>query len=214
MFGDPVRNPMGWLRIKFDKLLTSIDSGWSPRCETRAAEEDEWGVLKLGAVTTCRYIESKNKALPVNLQPKELLEVKPGDLLFSRKNTAQLVAACALVMTTPPKLMLSDLIFRFRLAPNAPICPEYLWALLTHQGKRREIQSLATGAAGSMPNISKKKLREIPIELPPYEMQTKFVEAFAKCEHLRQLQAHKAHKQDNLFNSLQQRAFRGELTAE
>jgi type I restriction enzyme S subunit len=119
LFGDPLANPMGWPRLSLGSLLTNIESGWSPTCLDRPVKGDEWGVLKLGAVTWCEYDSSENKALPPEITPDPRLEVKTGDLLFTRKNTYDLVAACALVRSTPPKLLMSDLIFRFRLRPDA-----------------------------------------------------------------------------------------------
>ena len=93
MFGDPVTNPMGWEIEGFDNWLDNIDSGWSPKCLNRKALIHEWGVLKLGAVTWCEFDDSDQKALPPSLTPRRELEVAPGDLLFVRKNTHDLVAA-------------------------------------------------------------------------------------------------------------------------
>ena len=97
MFGDPVTNPMGWEIEGFDNWLDNIDSGWSPKCLNRKALIGEWGVLKLGAVTWCEFDDSDQKALPPSLAPRPELEVAPGDLLFTRKNTHDLVAAVAYV---------------------------------------------------------------------------------------------------------------------
>ena len=102
MFGDPVRNEKGWNKEPFSKLLVDIESGKSPKCEARQADKDEWGVLKLGAVTSCIYKPEENKALPQDVNPVTKHEVKAGDLLFSRKNTYELVAACAYVFETRP----------------------------------------------------------------------------------------------------------------
>ena len=131
MFGDPVINTQKWKREILESLLDKIDGGWSPTCHDRQAKENEWGVLKLGAVTTCGYIDSENKALPEDSLPRTALEIKVGDLLFTRKNTFELVAACAYVFETRPKLMLSDLIFRLQLKPGVQIDPLFLWGLLT-----------------------------------------------------------------------------------
>ena len=167
MFGDPTTNPKSWIRVRFSDLLSAIESGRSPNCLDRPVEDEEWGVLKLGAVTWCEYNPLENKALPSNEKPDLSLEVKPGDLLFTRKNTFELVAACALVRSTPPHLLLPDLIFRFRTKPNAPIDLCFLHQLLINPAKRREIQKLASGSASSMPNISKTKLETVLIEVPP-----------------------------------------------
>ncbi|KAA5842593.1 restriction endonuclease subunit S [Pseudomonas chlororaphis] len=211
MFGDPVTNPKGWPQVRFSELLESIDSGTSPVCLDRSAGDNEWAVLKLSAVTRCEYDPSANKALPEGVEPDKSLEVKVGDLLFTRKNTRDLVAACAFVTDTPPRLLLPDLIFRFRLKPLAPVVPRYLQALLAFPGKRKDIQSLAGGSAGSMPNISKAKLSNALIELPPTDLQCEFDRRLKHCDLLREQQRLALAKLDKTFFSLQQQAFAGQL---
>ncbi|GBE51853.1 type-1 restriction enzyme EcoKI specificity protein [bacterium BMS3Bbin14] len=209
MFGDPVTNPKGWKTLPLKDVLERIDSGWSPRCYDREPSEGEWGVLKLGAVTTCSYIERESKALPSDLSPRPELEVQKGDLLFTRKNTYDLVAACALVHSTRSKLLLSDLIFRLRIKDPKTVTPAYLWALLTHAGKRKQIQGLAGGAAGSMPNISKGRLMEQEIEIPDNDLQIKFSLFLSKIIDLKNKLISKGEGTELLFKSLTQRAFRG-----
>jgi type I restriction enzyme S subunit len=211
LFGDPVFNPKGWSRVSFRDLLVNIDSGWSPTCLDRAASAEEWGVLKLGAVTWCEYDDAENKALPANVAPATHLEVKQGDLLFTRKNTYDLVAACALVRNTRPRLMMSDLIFRFRLRPDAEIDPCFLHQLLIYPSKRNQIQKLAGGSAGSMPNISKARLEGISIELPPLALQKDLRRFLDSVENLKKNNRAALSEKEELFCSLRSRAFRGEL---
>lgn len=209
MFGDPVSNPHGWSRVVFSELLDRIESGTSPVCLDRPAEGDEWAVLKLGAVTRCEFDPSANKALPSSLEPDPSLEVKAGDLLFTRKNTPDLVAACAFVSKTPPRLLLPDLIFRLCLKDSAAVRPQYLQALLTHPGKRKEIQRLAGGSAGSMPNISKSKLMGASIELPPIGIQMKFEQRLIAIYEIREKYQRSLSALDSCLASLQKRAFSG-----
>lgn len=211
MFGDPVANPKGWPRVRFASLLENIDSGWSPVCIDRPAHGDEWGVLKLGAVTSCVYKDSENKALPDDVKFDSKIEVKPGDLLFSRKNTYNLVAACALVDSTRERLMLSDLIFRFRLNSDAKVEKQYLHSLLIYPTKRSEVQKLAGGSSGSMPNISKGRLLELDIELPPVSLQQIYSTHIQSIEALQAVHRTSLAELDTLFASIQHRAFRGEL---
>ena len=174
MFGDPVTNPMNWPRVPLAQILDRIESGASPVCLDRPANEVEWAVLKLGAVTRCVFDAAQNKAMNPSTRFDSSLEVRPGDLLFSRKNTYSLVAACALVERTPTRLLIPDLIFRLVPKPEAALSKVYLHALLTYPSKRSEIQKLAGGSAGSMPNISKAKLLQALVELPPIDMQRQF----------------------------------------
>ena len=211
MFGDPVKNLKQWKRLPFSELLENIDSGWSPVCLDRPVSGEEWGVLKLGAVTWCEYNPSENKAIPIDIKPKPELEVKAGDILFTRKNTYELVAACVLVRETPPRLMMPDLIFRFRLRSDSDIDSCFLHQLLIYPTKRINIQKLAGGSSGSMPNISKAKLQTISIEIPPLPLQKEFTQRVEAVEKLKATHRASLSQLEALFASLQHRAFRGEL---
>lgn len=211
MFGDPVRNEKGWDKTQFSELLADIESGKSPKCEARQAEPDEWGVLKLGAVTRCKFDEAENKALPKDVSPSVRDEVKVGDLLFSRKNTYELVAACAYVFQTRAKLLMPDLIFRFVLKQGVEINPIFLWKLLTCDSQRKAIQSLAAGAAGSMPNISKANLKTVRLPTPPLPLQNQFAAIVEKVEALKSRYQQSLIDLEALYGVLSQQAFKGEL---
>jgi len=74
-------------------VIADLQNGWSPKCLTRPAESEEWGVLKVGAVSFGWFDERQNKALPSNLKPREQYEVKAGDLVISLANITQYVGA-------------------------------------------------------------------------------------------------------------------------
>jgi type I restriction enzyme S subunit len=207
MFGDPATNPKGWPRVRFSELLEKIDSGRSPKCLDRPASGNEWGVLKLGAVTWCEYDSGENKALPPDTDPRPELEVRPNDLLFARKNTYELVAACALVRSSRPRLLLSDLIFRLQLRPDAQLDKEFLHQLLIYPTKRRVVQTLAGGSAGSMPNISKGRLEMLLIEVPPLDQQRRFAVYASRIEQFKTAHRTSLIKLDALLDSLRERAF-------
>jgi len=211
MFGDPVSSMHRWPVAILGNLLSGITSGKSPICLDRSAGDGEWGVLKLGAITKCVYLPGENKALPPNESPDERHEVHSGDVLFSRKNTRELVAASAFVEETPVRLLLPDLIFRFEIRDDTLLVPRYLHRLLIQPSQRRKIQYLAGGSAASMLNISKGRLSRIEVPLPPASLQRKFSERIVMIE--QQIKLYHAYlwKLDHLFGSLQARAFRSEL---
>lgn len=211
MFGDPVRNEEGWDKKPFSDLLLNIESGKSPKCEARPASEEEWGVLKLGAITRCEFDVSQNKALPEETAPTVKHEIKAGDLLFSRKNTYELVAACAYVYETRPRLLMPDLIFRFVFKKDAEVNPIYIWKLLTNESQRKAIQSFAAGAAGSMPNISKANLKTAQLPVPPIELQNQFATIVDKVKELKFCYQQSMSDLGSLYGALSQQAFKGEL---
>ncbi len=210
MFGDPVSNPKGWAKKELNCLLRSIDSGKSLKCESRVAKDSEWGILKVSAVTSGKYKNNENKAFLGDARLISKYEVKAGDLLFTRKNTHKLVAAVSYVFETEGKKSLPDLIFRLNIKDENELSSVYLHGLLACSSQRAEIQALAGGAAGSMPNISKANLSKILLPVPDIKSQKKYEEIVYKHRKLIKDLSF-APKYDSLFNALSQKAFSGQL---
>ncbi|MDO8278755.1 MAG: restriction endonuclease subunit S [Burkholderiaceae bacterium] len=208
MFGDPATNPKGWPIEKLDSLLRSIDSGHSPVCHTRKRLNQEWCVLKLSALTGSEYHESEHKVLPEEVAPDQTVEVRRGDLLISRKNTAELVGTAAYVWDTQGKALLPDLIFRLNVADSNRLNSVYLWGLLTLPVKRVQINALASGSAGSMPNISKARLKTLDIEVPPLDRQTAYAQALEQIISIRSQQSTATAKAQATFDALLANAFK------
>ena len=99
------------------------------------------------------------------------VEVHRGELLFTRKNTPDLVGMAAYVFETPEKLMMPDLIFR--LVTNERMTPIFLWQLINNREFRPVIQGISGGSAKSMSNISKERLKNIEVICPPISEQKK-----------------------------------------
>lgn len=129
MFGDLVTNSKGWIVEELSKCLINIENGKSFVCENYSRKGKYPAILKFSAVTYGIYDYSENKALTNEELFIESVEVKKGDLLFTRKNTPELVGMSAYVYETPPNLMMTDLIFRLNTNEN---CNKvYLWKLIT-----------------------------------------------------------------------------------
>lgn len=204
MFGDtPGSTPLG-------QLLTHIETGVSPKCEARPADADEVGVLKLGAVTYGDFRPSENKAFTGDLGILKGTEVRRGDVLMTRKNTPELVGAVALVGNVRAGLHLPDLVFRLTL-DESQVTGEYLQAQMMSRTTRARVRALAGGSAQSMSNISMARLRGLGIAAPPMERQTEFGNRVQAIRALREKVLADVRAMDELFASLQSRAFRGEL---
>ncbi len=156
---------------KLRDVVADLENGWSPKCLTRPAEDSEWGVLKLGAVSFGAFDESENKALPKHLKPKSALEVKAGQILISRANVTRLVGATTLIEATRDKLMLCDKIFRVVMRTPSPIDGRFLLEVLRTSAVRIQIESKVTGTSPTMKNISKPSLLGLTFPLPPIKDQ-------------------------------------------
>lgn len=197
--------------VPLGEVVTSIDSGTSPKCEARPATPDEWGVLKLGAVTYGIFDEAENKAFLQDVGSMVKNEVRAGDVLMTRKNTRELVGAVALVEDgVRERLLLPDLIFRLRLDVDQ-LHPRFFHGLMSTRAMRDAVRNLSSGSAASMPNISKTRLRDLSLNLPDMTVQTEFARRIASMDALRRRVLQARAVEDELFASLQFRAFRGEL---
>jgi type I restriction enzyme, S subunit len=160
----------GWEWTTVGNVLLNIRAGKSLKCEERPATPQEWGVLKVSAVSRSNFKPDENKAVPPSFEPPVEYEVQPGDLLISRANTTELVGAVVLVKKTRPHLMLSDK--TLRLEPNEDaVAKSFLQLALRTPIAREFIESNATGTSDSMKNISQDVIRSIPIPLPPLATQ-------------------------------------------
>lgn len=180
IFGNPNTNEKNFKKIKLRDCLINIDNGKSFVCENFARKNKYPAILKLSAVTYGYYNQNENKALINEKMYIPSVAVKQGDLLFTRKNTPELVGMSAYVYDTKPNLMLPDLIFRLN---TTEICNKvYLWKLINHKSFRKNITQISNGSAKSMSNISKERLMDLEIILPPIELQNIFAEFIEKIE--------------------------------
>ena len=196
MFGDPVRNPMQWDTYPLEECLERIDNGKSFICSDKPRTDNNPAILKLSAVTYGDYRPHENKALLDESLFVESAEVHAGDLLFTRKNTPELVGMAAYVQNTPSKLMMPDLIFR--LVPNEKVNAVFLWQLINCKEFRPVIQAISGGSAKSMSNISKERLGKIKVICPPRELQDSLIPFVKQLDKSKVVES--IHRMNVLFN--------------
>ncbi|NQU66113.1 MAG: restriction endonuclease subunit S, partial [SAR324 cluster bacterium] len=166
--------------VSMSEVMVDLQNGWSPKCLARSANAEEWGVLKLGAISYGEYDETANKALPPKFSPKEELEVKVGDILINRGNILSLVGAITHVKKTRSHLMIPDLVFRVVGLNNSLIDTDFLVYVLRMQELKREIESIATGSSPTMKKVTKPALLALRIPLPPIEVQKEIIKVLLK----------------------------------
>ncbi|MGO2941432.1 restriction endonuclease subunit S [Brevibacterium aurantiacum] len=184
-------------QLQGGKSLSSIDDS--------AATKNR--VLKISSVTSGTFKPWESKPVPDDYSPPLSHFSHKGDLLISRANTSELVGASALVHVEPQGLLLPDKIWRFDWLIETQ--PEYFFHLLRTKAIRGRISNMATGSGGSMKNISKPKLLSVQIPRIESNEQREFVKQVRKVDVLRA--KFDESNADQLFASLQSRAFRGEL---
>jgi type I restriction enzyme S subunit len=210
VFGDPVTNPRHWPLRTAGQALSGVEAGWSAKGDDRPRAHDEWAVLKISAVTSGRFDPTQHKVVDEPGPKKRPPIPRRGDLLFSRANTRELVGAVALVEREEERLFLPDKLWR--LVPNRQVAlPEYLRFVLGHRGYRTSLAAHATGTSGSMLNVSKAKLLRMRLPVPPVAHQEPFAAFVWKTYDAQEIINRSAIELNSFFESLVQRAFRGDL---
>lgn len=162
--------PNAWNDLLLGGMLKAIDAGWSPSCPEEPPNVGEWGVLKVSAITSGKYVPSESKRLPSNLKPVPAFEVQEGDVLLARANgVAELVATTVLVGSTQPRLMLSDK--TLRLVPfRDRLTDSYLAHAMSSSRTRMQVNGMLNGSSGQQ-NISQAQIRRLCIPVPPLDEQ-------------------------------------------
>jgi len=162
--------PAHWGVCAVRRAVDRIEQGWSPECEATPADDDTWGVLKAGCLNNGFFDASENKTLPPGLAPMPEYEVCSGDVLMSRASgSPELVGSVALVKETRPKLMLSDKIFRIRLATE--ISPAHFVWMMSSRPTRSQIEQALSGGNGLANNLPQSVLLAFQLAVPPRQEQ-------------------------------------------
>ncbi|MDX3713065.1 restriction endonuclease subunit S domain-containing protein [Streptomyces europaeiscabiei] len=162
--------------VPLKDVLRRVETGWSPVCEPRLPAADEWGVLKLSAVTSGRFVAAEAKALPKGVAPRPRLEVKPGDVLVSRANGVKaLVGVVCPVGDVRPGLMVPDLVFRLVADPEV-LDPRYLAIALASGGLRSQVDEVMRGSSGQY-KISQADVRTLRVPRLALDQQRRIVAA-------------------------------------
>lgn len=166
--------PAGWAWCTLGQLIVSNEAGWSPVCvpESRSTP-DQWGVLKLSAVSWGQFRPREHKLLAPGLEPRPAIEVHDGDFLMSRANTAALVGRSVVADGPPPRLMISDLIIRLRFVDR--VTAEYVNLLNGSRLVRDLYATSSKGTSDTMRKLSRGQILETPVPLPPLAEQRRIV---------------------------------------
>ena len=173
MFGDPIKNPLGWPTMTLDQATEDIVSGQCLNGDAGQLQPGQKAVLKVSAVTYGVFNANEYKVLRDVKQIAKGIYPQKGDLLFSRANTREYVGATALIDQDYPDLMLPDKLWK--LIFKQEIMPVFAKQFLSHPEVRKVLSAMATGTSGSMYNISMEKLKRLEIIVPNMNRQKEYI---------------------------------------
>ncbi|MDB9426874.1 restriction endonuclease subunit S [Microcystis aeruginosa CS-564/01] len=206
MFGDPVTNPKGWEICPMKKIVIETQYGTAEK-----SQEVMGGlpILRMNNITYSGEIDLNSlKWCQIPLKDEDKFTVKRGDLLFNRTNSPELVGKTA-VWRSDDKFAYAGYLIRVRF-DKSKANSEYVSAFLNSAYGKRYLLEKAKPSI-NMSNFSASEFLKIPILLPDIETQHRFDEFVSSTRRMSQRLGNGLADYNNLFNSLLQRAFRGEL---
>ena len=137
------------------------------------------------------------------------LKLKYGDVLFVRTNgNPNYIGRCNIFNLKADDFIFASYLIRCRLKKD--IEPLFLKSFLEAKCGRIILRTKCKTTAGQY-NINTEGLGSIPVPLPPLPLQQKFAKIVEQVEKLKEKQQKSKDKIEEIFNSLMQKAFRGEL---
>jgi type I restriction enzyme S subunit len=204
MFGDPATNENQWNVGTIRDLVSEVKYGTS----SKAGTEGQYPVLRMNNITyrgswdlsDLKYIDIPDKDTPQYL-------VRKGDLLFNRTNSKKLVGKTA-VFEEEATMAYAGYLVRAR--TNEKALPEYVSGYLNSRHGKAVLSHMCKNIVG-MANINAQDFQDIAIAIPPVALQREYVKSLDAVRTSEDVLRRALAEAMDLFNSLVQRAFRGEL---
>jgi len=205
MFGDPVSNPKGWEKKLVEELCLNIVD-----CVNKTAPTVDF-------VTEYKMIRTPNvRNHSVNLESTRFVtldtfriwnrRLKPqrNDIVFTREAPV----GEAGVILSDDQLMLGQRTMIYRV-DESKVNNTYLLFQLMGSDVQRQISNISMGS--TVKHLSVPSCKAFKILVPPIDLQNQFAERVTVIEQQKAIAQASLERSEELFNSLLQKAFKGEL---
>ena len=204
MFGDPMSNPKGWTQKTLGDVLTFQLYG--PRFYNESYSEDGIRIVRITDLDSQGVLDfASMPRLTVSDEDREKYSLMPGDILFAR--TGATVGKVALIQAGDPECIAGAYFIVMRFIDGLDSL--FVRSVLTTASVQAIVWMRSQQSAQQ--NFSGPGLRALPMILPPTNLQKMFAHRVSALESLKKPHRHALSELDQLFASLQHRAFRGEL---
>lgn len=200
MFGDPVKNEMGWEVVQLLKLTTKIGSGATPRGGEESYTSEGISLIRSMNVHNGNF--KYEKLAHINNEQAKILEnvtVEENDILINV--TGASVARSCIVPTQILPARVNQHVSIIRCNINR-VLPHYLNQLLLNQNYQNLLLSIGGTGGATREAITKQQLEQLPIPLPPLDVQKNFSIFIDTTQMKRHLILSGLNKIEKLYKSL------------
>ena len=207
MFGDPGANPKNWRLFSLVDLISEpLRNGLSPSSSGCHPAK----VLTLSAVTGDGFDESAWKEALLARQPEESCLASEHVFLICRGNGNRNLVGRGRF----PRRLLGRYVFPDTMIAAVPdsgkILPMFFETVWDLPSTRSQVLRGARTTNGTF-KINQEVLRDVRLPVPPSSLQQEFDDRTAKIQDIHARQAASRQELDSLFQSMLDRALRGEL---
>ena len=211
MFGDPVTNPKGWKVVELEKILgESFQNGaYFPKDKYSNSE----GSIEMVHMSDAFYGVAKPgnlKRVLASKKEREQYELTEGDVLINRRSlNYEGSAKPCLIPSLKESLIFESSLIRVRV--NQKIVDPIFFYSYMLQPRARAAFVFPYVTKSTISGINQAGLKRVKIVVPPINLQLKYKQIYNQITHTTTNNKNDLKQIDNLFNSLLQKAFRGEL---
>jgi len=161
--------PAGWAAASVEQLTSLVEYGSSAK-----TNEDSTGVpvLRMGNIFNGELVLDNLKYLPTDHDEFPKLFVEPGDLLFNRTNSPELVGKTAVFKGAAHPFSYASYLIRLRAVDG--YAPEFLAAFVNSLHGREWVKRVVTQQVGQA-NVNGTKLQALVVPLPPCAEQGRII---------------------------------------
>lgn len=202
MFGDPIQNNKGWLIKSIEEVVSFID--YRGKTPERSIKEEV--TLITAKNVKFGYYDYSERDFVTNEIYNQIMTrgfPKPGDVLFTTEG-ATLGNVCRI-----PNLQKFALGQRLISMSGEKVTSEYLHYILCSSFFQEQVYKYATGSA--VKGIRSAVLKKLVIPVPDYELQMMFSKLITILEKQIELGKNSQETSKNMFETLIQKTFTGEL---
>lgn len=213
MFGDPVSNPKGWQVKKLSQLSTKIHSGNTPKGGSENYVDQ--GIIFLRSQNVWKnkvilddvaYIdaETHSKMMKSSVKHEDLLMTKTGRI--NTENSS--LGRAAIYLGEDDSANINGHVYLIRIKEG--FNKYFILRILTLPDYYEYIRSICVGGIDKR-QLNKEHIENFPIIQPPMELQNKFSDIVQVIESQKPKLLEQLDLAENLFKTLQQKAFNGTL---
>lgn len=210
MFGDPVKNEKGWEMINLAQVI--VEGPQNGLYKNAKDYGKGYPILRIDSFYDgIVYNIDRLKRVNANDKEAKMFQIYEDNIVINRVNSRSHLGKCALIPKLHEPTLFESNMMRFEV-DNHRANPKFLIQILIQPFMKNQILGRAKDAVNQS-SINQQDVKSFILPLPPITLQNQFAAIAQNIQQQKQQVKQQMEQSEALFQSLLQRAFRGELVA-